>query len=84
VEGGDSLTPETQIKLFNYEELWKVAGPIIISGILILIIGLVFSILLSRMKSGIFKELTRGAMIVALIGIFYFAIITTAEIWANR
>jgi hypothetical protein len=72
-----------EIELFNSKELWVVVGPFIITGIVILIAGLIGGILVVRLEKGLVKELMKIIFLVFIIFIAYITLQLTSTIWGN-
>ncbi len=72
-----------EIQLFNFNEIWEVIGPIIITIAVILIMLTVAFIILGRMNKGVTKELTRVSLIVSIILGTIISFQVTSFIWGH-
>jgi hypothetical protein len=72
-----------EIQLFNFSDIWMVAGPFIISAAVIIFAGLVVAILLTRMEKGTFKEVMKIIFMVGIVFIFILSLQITSKIWGS-
>ena len=72
-----------EIQLFNFSDIWMVAGPFIISAAVIIIAGLVVAILLTGMEKGLFKDVMKVIFIVGIVFIFILSLQITSKIWGS-
>ncbi|WP_186579765.1 hypothetical protein [Aquibacillus kalidii] len=73
-----------EIALFEWSQIWEVAGPFIIMGIAALIIGIIFLIIISAMPKGLMKELVRILAILSVIGGSLLALYIASQIWGQK
>lgn len=71
------------VELFDSQELWQAIGPFVITGLVILIVGLVGSIFVLRMERGLFKDFMKIGFMFSLVFIAYIALQVTAKIWGS-
>ncbi|EFV78967.1 hypothetical protein HMPREF1013_00851 [Bacillus sp. 2_A_57_CT2] len=72
-----------EIQIINFNEIWEVAGPFIITiGVILIMLTIAF-IILGSMSKGVTKELTRVSLIVSIILVTIISFQVTSFIWGH-
>jgi len=69
--------------LFTFKDVWDVAGPFIITSIVIIIVGIISTIILRTMKRGLMKEIVKVLLVVGILFITYLSFQVTSFIWSQ-
>ena len=71
-----------KVDLVSWDMIWEVAGPFIIMGAVMVIVGLLCFVILSSMRSGLLKDLFRVISILLIVGSAWMSLQISAGIWA--
>ncbi len=69
---------------FGKYNLWDLTGPIMIPAVIVLIVGLVLLMFMSRIKNDLVRQLVATLAIFLILIIFLYATIAVSGIWSQR
>ncbi|MCM3390594.1 hypothetical protein M3649_21150 [Ureibacillus chungkukjangi] len=72
-----------EIELVNFDEIWTVTGPIIITGIILIFVAVISLAILRNMKKGLIKELVKICIIVGIAAVTLISFQITSIIWGQ-
>lgn len=72
-----------EFDLFNLNDMWEAAGPIIIMGITAVVLGIIVLIIINLIPKGILRELFRVLAIVIVIGGSLLSLQIAGNIWSS-
>lgn len=72
-----------EIELFNFNEIWTVTGPYIITILILIFSALISVVILMRMNKGLFKEIMRIVLIIGIVIITFVSLQITSMVWGQ-
>lgn len=77
----DIIVPEIE-SLISLNDIWTVAGPIIITAVVILIVGLLLLIIKQNIKKGLLRDIFGIFAMVAIVLVTIVSFQITSYIWS--
>lgn len=72
-----------EIELLDFDEIWTVTGPFIITAIILIFVAVISLGILSRIEKGLIKQIVGIGIIVGIVVVTYFSFQITSMIWGQ-
>lgn len=72
-----------EIELVNFDEIWTVTGPIIITAIILIFAAVISFVILRSLEKGLLKEIVRIGIIVGIAVVTLISFQITSTIWGQ-